>query len=84
MGDINALMGPSNVSFSFHGEDKHTRITTLLASRYGVFQNQHPADVHAYSGLFNLIPLNLGKFLVTSYKNYSIESNVHAFFYIFS
>jgi hypothetical protein len=34
-----------------------------LASRCGVFQNQPPADVHAFSGTFHFKPLNLVKVL---------------------
>ena len=61
---------------------KHTCIKPLLASRCGVFQNQPPADVHPFSGLFQLRPLNLVKVLITSYQNYSIESKVHTVMHI--
>jgi hypothetical protein len=41
----------------------HTCIKPILASRCGVFQNQPPADVHAFSGIFHFKPLNLVKVL---------------------
>ena len=37
----------------------HTCLKPLLASRCGDFQNQSPAVVHAFSGLFHHKPLNL-------------------------
>ena len=57
---------PMNYIYN-EGPHGHTRVKPFLASRHGVFQNWPPEDVHAFSGRFKLIQLNLGRVLITSY-----------------